>query len=56
MDVAPYFCLNDFPRSRAEGTGLVRTGTIAQGAALCDFRYKLGREVTQGLETETVRF
>lgn len=56
MDVAPYFCLNDFPRSRAEGTGLARTGTIAQGAALCDFRYKLGREVAQGWETETGRF
>ena len=56
MDVAPYFCLNDFPRSRAEGTGLVRTGTIAQGAALCDFRHKKGRDVTQGWETEASRF
>ncbi|MBI4804501.1 MAG: L-2-amino-thiazoline-4-carboxylic acid hydrolase [Desulfovibrio sp.] len=55
-DVAPYFCLNDFPRSRCEGTGLYRSMTIAQGDVKCDFRYKQGREVVQGWETEVARF
>jgi len=55
-DVAPYFCLNDFVLSRHEGTGLRRAHSIAQGDALCDFRYKNGREVTQSWETEVPRF
>lgn len=55
-DVAPYFCLNDFLASRAQGTGLARQYTIAQGDALCDFRYKQGRAVTQDWNTETPRF
>lgn len=54
--VAPYFCLSDFVRSRAEGTGLVRGGTLAQGMKRCDFRYKQGREVTQDWSTEVPRF
>jgi len=55
-DAAPYFCLNDFLLSRAEGTGLHRVHTIAQGDRLCDFRYKRGREVVQSWETEVPRF
>jgi hypothetical protein len=55
-DAAPYFCLNDFLFSRYEGTGLQRVHTIAQGDALCDFRYKKGRPVTQDWDTETPRF
>jgi hypothetical protein len=55
-DVAPYFCLNDFLASRAQGTGLVRKGTIAQGDPVCDFRYKRDRPVTQDWDTETPRF
>jgi hypothetical protein len=51
-EVAPYFCLNDFLSSRAQGTGLSRARTIAQGDALCDFRYKRGRPVTQDWDTE----
>jgi hypothetical protein len=47
-ELAPYLCLADFPYSRATGTGLVRTTTLAEGAKKCDFRYKRGREVTQG--------
>lgn len=54
--VAPYFCLNDFLASKAQGTGLARTGTLAQGAPLCDFRYKRGRPVTQDWDTEVPRF
>ena len=55
-EVAPYFCLNDFLASRAQGTGLSRQHTIAQGDALCDFRYKQGRAVTQDWNTEVPRF
>lgn len=49
-ELAPYPCLVDFPTSRAEGTGLARTTTLAGGGKACDFRYKRGREVTQGWE------
>ncbi|MFU2208698.1 L-2-amino-thiazoline-4-carboxylic acid hydrolase [Solidesulfovibrio sp. C21] len=55
-EVAPYFCLNDFLASRAQGTGLERKHTLAQGDALCDFRYKHGRAVTQNWDTEVPRF
>ena len=47
-ELAPYPCQIDFPTSQAEGTGLVRTTTLARGGKVCDFRYKQGREVTQG--------
>jgi hypothetical protein len=56
MDVAPYFCLTDFERSRQEGTGLARQSTLALGAERCDFRYKRGRAVTQNWATEVPRF
>jgi hypothetical protein len=52
LEVAPYFCLIDFPRSAHLGTGLVRTKTIALGQGVCDFRYKKGRPVKQTWETE----
>lgn len=54
--VAPYFCLNDFVTSRAEGTGLSRVHTLGQGDGLCDFRYKKDGAVTQSWETEVPRF
>lgn len=54
--VAPYFCLNDFTVSRAQGTGLTRRHTLGQGDALCDFRYKQNGPVTQSWETEEPRF
>jgi len=47
-ELAPYLCLADFPMSRALGTGLIRTTTIAGGADKCDFRFKRGRKVQQG--------
>ena len=56
LEVAPYVCLNDFLRSRTYGTGLHRTQTIAQGDALCNFRYKQGRPVTQDWSTEVPKF
>lgn len=54
--VAPYFCLNDFTMSRAQGTGLTRRHTLGQGDQLCDFRYKQGGPVTQSWETEAPHF
>ncbi len=47
-ELAPYPCQIDFPTSRAEGTGLERTTTLASGGKVCDFRYKQGRAVTRG--------
>ena len=47
-ELAPYPCWVDFPTARAEGTGLVRSTTLASGGKVCDFRYKQGRSVTQG--------
>ncbi len=43
-EIAPYICLADIAGSRAFGWGLTRTGTLAQGAARCDFRFKRGGE------------
>jgi L-2-amino-thiazoline-4-carboxylic acid hydrolase len=50
--MAPYFCLADFPRSRALGTGLVRTRTLAFGDDRCNFRYRQGRPMKQDWTTE----
>ena len=46
-EFTPFLCSLDFPMSKALGTGLVRTMTLAEGAEKCDFRYKRGREVKQ---------
>jgi hypothetical protein len=43
-ELAPYLCLSDYVVSRAFGRGLVRYKTIAEGAEICDFRYKQDRE------------
>jgi len=43
-ELAPYMCLSDYVVSQAFGRGLVRYKTIAEGAGVCDFRYKKGRE------------
>ena len=43
-ELARYLCLSDYVVSRAFGRGLVRYKTIAEGARVCDFRYKQGRE------------
>ena len=51
-ELAPYVCLNDFVSSRAQGTGLSRSKTLAQGDDRCNFRYKKGRPVTQSWSTE----
>ena len=51
-ELAPYICLNDFPKSRTLGTGLRRSKTIANGDGFCNFRYKKDRPVLQNWSTE----
>lgn len=51
-ELAPYVCLNDFIQSKAQGTGLKRSKTIAQADGVCNFRYKFGREVEQSWDSE----
>jgi hypothetical protein len=43
-ELAPYLCLSDYVASEAFDRGLVRYKTLAEGAEVCDFRYKEGRE------------
>jgi hypothetical protein len=43
-ELAPYLCLSDYVVSDAFGRGLVRYKTLAEGAEVCDFRFKKGRE------------
>ena len=44
FELAPYMCLSDYVVSDAFERGLVRYRTLAEGASVCDFRYKAGRE------------
>lgn len=39
---APYICMSDIALSDAMGWGLMRTQTLADGCAYCDFRFKQG--------------
>jgi hypothetical protein len=43
-ELTPYMCLSDYVVSNAFDRGLVRYKTLAEGAEVCDFRYKKGRE------------
>ena len=43
-ELAAYLCLSDCVVSDAFDRGLVRYKTLAEGAEVCDFRYKKGRE------------
>jgi len=45
-DLAPYLCLSDYVVSEAFDRGLVRYKTLAEGAEVCDFRYKKGRKTS----------
>ena len=38
----PFYCFLDFPKSRLYGLGMHRTGTLAEGHDVCDFRFKAG--------------
>jgi hypothetical protein len=42
-ELTPYLCLADYVSSEAMSRGLVRYKTLAEGCAVCDFRYKQGR-------------
>jgi hypothetical protein len=42
-ELTRYLCLTDYVSSEAMGRGLVRDKTLAEGCAVCDFRYKKGR-------------
>jgi hypothetical protein len=42
-ELTRYLCLTDYISSEAMGRGLVRYKTLAEGCAVCDFRYKQGR-------------
>ncbi len=43
-ELTPYQCLSDYALCKAFNRGLVRYKTLAEGADVCDFRYKAGRE------------
>jgi hypothetical protein len=43
-ELAPYLCLSDYVVSEAFDRGLVRYKTLAEGAEVCDFRFRKGRE------------
>jgi hypothetical protein len=43
-ELTPYLCLSDYVVGKAFDRGLVRYKTLAEGADVCDFRYKAGRE------------
>jgi hypothetical protein len=43
-ELTPYLCLMDGVVSEVFCYGLVRYKTLAEGADVCDFRYKAGRE------------
>ena len=47
IELLPYLCNIDYLVSKAMGTGLRRTKTLAWGCEMCDFRFKKGREVQQ---------
>jgi hypothetical protein len=48
----PYVCAGDFAASCALKTGLRRTTTISNGAAICDFRYGRKLDSLSGLQLE----
>lgn len=43
-ELTPYMCLSDYVICKAFDRGFVRHKTLAEGADVCDFRYKAGRE------------
>jgi hypothetical protein len=54
-ELMPYVCLLDYPVSKALGTGMARTTTLADGAERCDFRFKPGRPVERMWPPKTVK-
>jgi len=43
-----YICLGDYPMYKSYGIGFTRTQTIANGAKICNFRYKKGGKTADG--------
>lgn len=52
---APYICLADITGSEAFGWGLVRTETLAQGGARCDFRFRRGQPTDVKVHLPVIR-
>jgi hypothetical protein len=51
-ELGPYMCPVDFPISLTYGTGLRRSGTLAYGDEVCDFRFSKGGPVEQNWDSE----
>lgn len=54
-EFAPFVCMSDIALSDALGWGLVRTQTLADGYAYCDFRFKKGAETKISSKTKEVQ-
>ncbi len=52
---APYVCMSDIALGEAMGWGLIRTGTLADGCARCDFRFKAGAATQISSKTPDVQ-
>lgn len=52
---APYICMSDIALSDALGWGLIRTQTLADGCAHCDFRFKKGAPTQISSKTPEVQ-
>lgn len=54
-EFAPYVCMSDIALGDALGWGLMRTHTIADGCAECDFRFKKGTKTRISSNTPAVQ-
>jgi hypothetical protein len=54
-EFAPYVCMSDIALSEAMGWGLIRTQTLADGCAHCDFRFKKGAATQISSKTPEVQ-
>jgi len=52
---APYVCMSDIALSEAMGWGLIRTQTLADGCAHCDFRFEKDAETRISSKTPEVQ-
>jgi hypothetical protein len=54
-EFAPFVCMSDIALSNAMGWGLIRTETLADGCARCDFRFKKGGQTRISSKTPEVQ-
>ncbi|MFC1972421.1 L-2-amino-thiazoline-4-carboxylic acid hydrolase [Chloroflexota bacterium] len=54
-EFAAYVCMSDIALSNAMGWGLIRTETLADGCARCDFRFKKGGQTRISSKTPEVQ-